>query len=203
MSDNRKYYYLKLKENFYNSETMVILESMQDGLLYSNLLLKMYLMSLKNGGILMLNDHLPHTPQTIATFTRHQVGTVERALKVFVEFGLVEILTDGAYYMADIQLLIGQSSTEGERKKKERMRLKRQKLLPSGGADICPPDVYKRQIFENTHEAIIDPETFDKVQRIRANVRRYPDGWGEAHPLTGLMYCADCGGKKMCIRDRV
>ena len=45
MSDNRKYYYLKLKENFYNSETMVILESMQDGLLYSNLLLKMYLMS--------------------------------------------------------------------------------------------------------------------------------------------------------------
>ena len=59
MSDNRKYYYLKLKENFYNSETMVILESMQDGLLYSNLLLKMYLMSLKSGGILMLNDHLP------------------------------------------------------------------------------------------------------------------------------------------------
>ena len=53
MSDNRKYYYLKLKENFYNSETMVILESMQDGLLYSNLLLKMYLMSLKSGGILM------------------------------------------------------------------------------------------------------------------------------------------------------
>ena len=61
MSDNRKYYYLKLKENFYNSETMVILESMQDGLLYSNLLLKMYLMSLKSGGILMLGDHLPHT----------------------------------------------------------------------------------------------------------------------------------------------
>ena len=57
---------------------------MQDGLLYSNLLLKMYLMSLKSGGILMLNDHLPHTPQTIATFTRHQVGTVERALKVFL-----------------------------------------------------------------------------------------------------------------------
>ena len=50
-------------------------------------------------------------------------------------------------------------------------------------------------IFENTHEDIIDQETFDNVQRIRANVRRYPDGWGEAHPLTGLMYCADCGGK--------
>ncbi len=50
-------------------------------------------------------------------------------------------------------------------------------------------------IFENTHPAIIDQETFDNVQRIRGQVRRYPDGWGEAHPLTGLMYCADCGGK--------
>lgn len=138
MTENRRFYYLKLKENFYNSETMVILESMQDGLLYSNLLLKMYLMSLKSSGVLLLNDCLPHTVQTIATFTRHQVGTVERALKIFQEFGLVEILTDGAYYMSDIQLLIGQSSSEGERKKKERMRLKRQNLLPSGETDICP-----------------------------------------------------------------
>lgn len=139
MAENRRFYYLKLKENFYNSETMVVLESMPDGLLYSNLLLKMYLMSLKSGGILMLNEHLPHTVQTIATFTRHQIGTVERAIKVFMEFGLVEVLTDGAFYMADIQLLIGQSSTEGERKKRERSRLQRQKLLPSGKADICPP----------------------------------------------------------------
>ena len=138
MTENRRFYYLKLKENFYNSETMIILESMQDGLLYSNLLLKMYLMSLKHNGVLMLNDRLPHTPQTIATCTRHQIGTVERAIKVFREFGLIEILTDGAYYMTDIQLLIGQSSSEGERKKKERMRLKRQNLLPSGEVDICP-----------------------------------------------------------------
>ena len=50
-------------------------------------------------------------------------------------------------------------------------------------------------IFENTHEAIIDQQTFDLVQKIRGNVRRYPDGWGEVAPLTGLMYCADCGGK--------
>jgi tnpX site-specific recombinase (fragment) len=50
-------------------------------------------------------------------------------------------------------------------------------------------------IFENTHEPIIDQENFDNVQRIRGNVKRYPDGWGEYHPLTGLMYCADCGSK--------
>lgn len=156
MSENRKYYYMKLKENFFTDAKMVILESMQDGLLYSNLLLKMYLMSLKYNGVLMLNDHLPHTPQTIATFTRHQIGTVERAIKVFLEFGLVEILTNGSYYMADIQLLIGQSSTEGERKRKERMLLKRQNLLPSGQADICPPYI---------SADICPPETRDKENR--------------------------------------
>lgn len=50
-------------------------------------------------------------------------------------------------------------------------------------------------VFENTHEPIISQELFDNVQRIRGRARRYPDGWGEAHPLTGLLYCADCGGK--------
>lgn len=50
-------------------------------------------------------------------------------------------------------------------------------------------------IIEDTHEAIVDQDTYDNVQRMRANIRRYPDGWGEAHPLGGLLFCADCGGK--------
>ena len=53
---------------------------------------------------------------------------------------------DGSYYMADIQLLIGQSSTEGERKRKERMRLKRQNLLPSGQVDKCPPEIRDKRL---------------------------------------------------------
>ncbi|MCL1876410.1 MAG: recombinase family protein [Synergistaceae bacterium] len=50
-------------------------------------------------------------------------------------------------------------------------------------------------IFENTHEAIIDTVTFENVQRLRSNVKRRPDGWGFVHPLTGLVWCADCGAK--------
>ena len=171
MTENRRYYYLKLKEYFFNSEPMMILESMQDGLLYSNLLLKMYLMSLKSGGILLLGDHFPHTPQTIATCTRHQIGTVERGLQIFLKLGLIEILTDGAYYMTDIQLLIGQSSTEGERKKRERSRLKRQNLLPVGGVDICPPILERDKDIELDTDREIDggqnaPATFGRYQNV-------------------------------------
>ena len=139
--DNKKYYYMKLKENFFDSESMLILESLQDGILYSNILLKMYLKSLKTQGRLMLNDYIPYNSQMIATITRQQVGTVEMALKIFKELGLIEILNDGAIYMNDIELFIGQSSSEGERKKLARMRLKEENKLIGQVSDKRPPNI--------------------------------------------------------------
>ena len=141
MSDNRKYYYLKLKENYFDEDAIVLLESMQDGILYSNILLKLYLKSLKNGGKLQLDENIPYTAQMIATITRQQVGTVERALQIFMKLGLVEPLPSGALYMSNIELLIGQSSTEGERKRRARLALQEQKALPKAGADKCPPEI--------------------------------------------------------------
>ena len=85
MADNRKYYYLKLKESYFDEDAIVLLESMQDGMLYSNILLKMYLKSLKNGGKLQLAENIPYTAQMIATITRQQVGTVEEALQIFMK----------------------------------------------------------------------------------------------------------------------
>ena len=141
MADNRKYYYLKLKESYFDEDAIVLLESMQDGMLYSNILLKLYLKSLKNGGKLQLDENIPYTAQMIATITRQQVGTVERALQIFMKLGLVEPLQNGALYMSNIELLIGQSSTEGERKRRARRALQEQKALPEAVADICPPEI--------------------------------------------------------------
>ena len=149
MADNRKYYYLKLKESYFDEDAIVLLESMQDGMLYSNILLKLYLKSLKNGGKLQLDENIPYTAPMIATITRQQVGTVERALQIFMKLGLVEPLQNGALYMSNIELLIGQSSTEGERKRRARRALQEQKALPEAvadkrppyGADICPPEI--------------------------------------------------------------
>ena len=118
-------------------------------MLYSNILLKLYLKSLKNGGKLQLDENIPYTAQMIATITRQQVGTVERALQIFMKLGLVEPLQNGALYMSNIELLIGQSSTEGERKRRARRALQEQKALPEAvadkrppyGADICPLEI--------------------------------------------------------------
>ena len=71
--------------------------------------MKLYLKSLKNGGRLQLDEHIPYTAQMIATLTRHQIGTVERALAIF-QLGLVEQLDCGLLFMTDIELMIGQSS---------------------------------------------------------------------------------------------
>lgn len=124
MADNKKYYYMRLKENFFDSDSIVLLESMPDGIIYSNILLKMYLKSLKNEGLLMLNDLIPYNSNMIATITRQPIGVVEKALTIFRQLGLIEVLEGGTIYMSDIQLFVGQSSTEAERKKLKRQEIK-------------------------------------------------------------------------------
>ena len=162
MADNRKYYYLKLKENYFDDASIVLLESMQDGMIYSNILLKLYLKSLKHSGKLQLDEQIPYTAQMIATLTRQQIGTVERALNIYLRLGLMDELPDGRYYMTNIELLIGKSSTEGERKKQARMALQAQK---DGGhlSAVCPPEIeLERKIeieSEKDGEQCLQPHT--------------------------------------------
>ena len=138
MAENKKYYYLKLKENFFNSDEIVLIENMQDGILYSNILLKLYLLSLKYNGFLRLNENMTYTAQMIATITRHEIGTVERALNIFLQFGLILSAADGSIYMTNIEDMVGTSSTEADRKRLARAEVKR---LGGQTADKCPPNV--------------------------------------------------------------
>ena len=160
LSDNKKYYYLKLADNFYDRDEMIMLESMQDGYMYSNILLKLYLRSLKNEGKLLFNDRIPYNAQMLASITRHSVGVVEKALKIFLELGLIEILDNGAIYMLDIQNFIGKSSTEGDRKREYRKRIDNEKKLTgqmSGQmSDIHPPEIEKEIELDLDIEKDID-----------------------------------------------
>lgn len=129
MSDNKKYYYLRLKDNFFDSDELKILESMKDGYLYSNILLKLYLRSLKNDGKLVVNDRIPYNAEMLASVTGHQVGTIKQALSMFKELGLIEILENGAIYMLDIQNFIGKGSTEADRRRVYDRKITQEKEL--------------------------------------------------------------------------
>jgi predicted phage replisome organizer len=178
LADNKKYYYLKLKENFFESDTMIILESMPDGYLYSNILMKLYLRSLKNEGKLMFNDKIPYNPTILAQVTRHSVGVIEKAIKIFKDLDLIDILDNGAIYMLDIQNFIGESSTEADRKRAYRNRIESEKLLTSGQmsgqiSDKSTPEIeidiekeIKKDIYSGAspRKHTFKPPTLEEVQ---------------------------------------
>lgn len=167
MADDLKYYYLKLKDDFYNDDAMIILEGMPDGYLYSNILMKLYLRSLKNQGRLMFNDLIPYTPDILAELTRHQVGTMEKALKVFAQLGLIEVLDNGAIYMLNIQNYIGKSSTEADRKREYRARIEQEKrLLLAAGETSGQMSGQNSPEIEKEIEIEIDIEKEVEIQKI-------------------------------------
>ena len=195
MSDNRKYYYLKLKENYFDDDSIVLLESMQDGVLYSNILLKLYLKSLKHGGRLQLDENIPYTAQMIATITRQQIGTVERALQIFLKLGLVEVLESGTFYMSNIELLIGQSSTEAERKRAARLQNKTLSAPRTNGghlSDIRPPEIEKghpaRTYGRYQNVFLTDEELADLQASFPAVWEQYIEKLSEYMASTGKRY---------------
>ena len=124
MSDSKKYYWLKLKETFFDSEEMKILESMENGTIYQNLYLKICLISLKSNGALLFKDMIPYNLEMIATITRTNIDIVRAGLQVFEKLKLITITDNEVIYMTYIQTLIGKSSTESDRVSKYRKTLK-------------------------------------------------------------------------------
>lgn len=127
MADNKKYYYIKLKEDFFDREEIVLLEGEKDGFKYSNFLLKLYLKSLRGDGRLIFNEFIPYDTKMLAKITRFSENFTKKALEKLQKFGLVEILEDGVIYMMNIQDFIGESSTEADRIRRYRRRIEDEK----------------------------------------------------------------------------
>ena len=205
MSDNKRYYYLKLKENFFDSDEMVLLESMPDGYIYSNILLKLYLRSLKHEGKLMFNDRIPFNSTMLATITRHSVGVVEKAVQIFRDLQLIDVLDNGAIYMSDIQSFIGKSSTEADRKREYRKKIEEAKRnLITGGqvSDKCPDKTTPELEIEKEIEIEKEREReLDTGQATRAAYGRYGNVFLTQSELDGLK--ADLPGKWDYYIDRL
>lgn len=209
MADNRKYYYLKLKEGFFESEEIKILESMKDGYMYSNILLKLYLKSLRNEGRLMYRNVIPYTPEILATLVGHQVGTVEKALEIFRKLELIEVLDNGAIYMMDIQNYIGKSSTEADRQREYYNRVKNEKALLGEPRENVPDLLETQNTEPKSRKAIsnystdfeefwsVYPRKADKAQAYKKYNARLEDGFSHEHLLEAAKNYAD-----QCRRHR-
>lgn len=145
MANKSSYYYLKIKENFFDTEDMKLLESMDNGYQYSNILMKMYLLSLKNGGKLMYKDKIPYNSKMLSTILNHNIDILDKAINIFKELNLIEVMDTGAIFMIDIQNFIGKSSDEADRIRAFRSRIETEKQLENKSDvqmyDKCTTDV--------------------------------------------------------------
>lgn len=173
VADNEKYYYLRLKEDFFEDDAIQIIEAMPDGYLYCNILLKLYLKSLKFNGKLMFNERIPYNTDVLAVITRHKVGVIEKALEIFKDMGIIDILDNGAMYILDIQNFIGKTSTEADRKRSYREKIEQEKIEINGQMSGQISDKSTLEIdIEKEIEKKIDKEPKNNVELIK-NIINY------------------------------
>lgn len=139
---SKRYYWLKLKNDFFEEEDIRLLENMDNGKDYVILLLKLRLRSINTNGHLNFKGLMPYNEKMLATITNTNIDIVRAALKVFREIGLISMLDDGTLYMDQVETLIGSESSSAERTRKYREKLH---LLPEK-ASHCNSDVQNSDI---------------------------------------------------------
>ena len=125
----KRYYWLKLKEDFFESEEIKIIESTPNGAIYSNFYLKLLCKSLKTDGKLIFKDTIPYSPEMLASLTGVGVDTVRVALEMFINLGLMEKLDTGTLYMKAIESMTGSETVWAEKKREQRKVENQKKIL--------------------------------------------------------------------------
>lgn len=125
-ADNKKYYWLKLKRDFFKRHDIRIIEEMPNGKDYILFYLKMLLESIDHEGALRFSETIPYNEQMLSVITNTNIDIVKSAMKIFIDLQMVEILDDSTIYMAEVLKLTG-SETAGARRLKEYR--KKQKAL--------------------------------------------------------------------------
>lgn len=137
MSKNKKYYWLKLKEDFFERDEIKIIESQKNGKDYINFYFKLLLKSLKSNGTLRFKDAIPYNLEMLSTITNCNVDTVNTAINTFISLGLMEKWEDGTFFMLEVQNMVGSETSWAEKKREYRDK----KTMSSN----CPDNLNKKQ----------------------------------------------------------
>ena len=117
MADSKKYYWLKLKRDFFKRHDIRIIEEMPNGKDYILFYLKLLLESIDHEGTLRFSDAIPYNEQMLAVITNTNIDLVRSAMKIFTELNMMEIFDDGTLFMSEVNKMIG-SETEWAQKKR-------------------------------------------------------------------------------------
>lgn len=174
---NKKYYWLKLRENFFDQDDTKLIENMENGKDYIIFLLKLYLKSIKYDGKLLFNGRIPYNDKMLATITKTNIDVVRSALKLFQELNLISLLDDGTLYVEQIKELIGTETDWAEKKRNYREKLKQQEDNVPLLSKNCPSNF--EDMSDKRLEIEIDIEKEIDIDNIYTNVENLlPEGNG-------------------------
>ena len=154
---DKKYYWLKLKKDFFKRHDIQIIEDMPNGKDYILFYMKLLCESVDHEGNLRFNDEIPYNEQMLATITRTNIDIVRSAVKIFSQLKMMEVFDDGTYYMREVEKLIGSETYWAEKK---RLQREEKKLLPNQLDSIgqCPTSPSKSKEIDIELEKEIDKE---------------------------------------------
>lgn len=116
----KKYYWLKLKRDFFKRHDIRIIEKMQNGKDYVLFYLKMLLESIDHEGELRFSDAIPYNEEMLSVITDTNVDVIRHAMRIFIDLGMIEVLEDETIYMNEVQKMIGSESSAAERVRRHR-----------------------------------------------------------------------------------
>ena len=119
--DNKRFYWLKLKKDFFQQHQIKVLKSLPNGRLYALIYLELLAESTSHEGELRYSKMLPYDTVTLAAVIDEDKDNVEKAIETFVNLELVEILDDGTIFMREIDRLIGSETGQTIRKREARI----------------------------------------------------------------------------------
>ena len=117
---DKKYYWLKLKRDFFKRHDIRIIESMPNGKDYILFYLKLLVESVDHNGALRFNETIPYSEMMLATITDTNIDIVRNAMKVFMELKMIEVLEDSTIFMAEVEKLLGTETYWAEKKRTQR-----------------------------------------------------------------------------------
>lgn len=152
---DKRYYWLKLKRDFFKRHDIQIIESMPNGKDYILFYLKLLCESVDHDGNLRFNEQIPYSEQMLSTITNTNIDIVRSAIKVFTELQMMELLDNGTYFMNEVEKMLGSETYWAEKKRVQRSKMDNVQLL----SNASPTRPSKSKSIEKELDIDTDKDT--------------------------------------------